>query len=57
MTPLCAQGLCFSAHAFEAVGFLHWVQLSLLDEVPDVVDTGVGGVLSEGKRGVTSRVG
>lgn len=45
MSPLCAKSRCFSAHTLEPVGFLHWVQLGLLDEVPDVIDTRVGRVL------------
>lgn len=45
MSPLCAKSRCFSAHALEPIGFLHWVQVGLLDEAPDVIDTGVGRVL------------
>lgn len=45
MSPLCAKSRCFSAHTLEPVGFLHWVQVGLLNEVPDVIDARVGSVL------------
>lgn len=45
MSPLCAKSRCFSAHTLEPIGFRHWVQVGLLDEVPDVIDTRVGRVL------------
>lgn len=49
MSPLCAQGLHFSAHRFEPIAFLHWVQVSFLKEVPEVIGTRVGRVLPESK--------
>lgn len=45
MSPLRAKSRCFSAHTLEPIGFLHGVQVGLLDEVPDVIDTRVGCVL------------
>lgn len=44
------QSLGFPARRFEPVGLLHRVQVSLLDEVPDAVGTGVGRVLAERKK-------
>lgn len=40
-----AQHLGLSAHTFEPIGLLHWVQFSLFDEVADVIVTRVGRVL------------
>lgn len=50
------QGLSFSAHTFEAVSFFHRVQVSLLNEVSDVVGSRDGCVLEEWEHGSKSDI-
>lgn len=45
-----AQSLGLSAHSFKPVGPPHGVQISFLDEVSDVIETGKRCVLEEDKR-------
>lgn len=43
-----AQHVGFSPHTFKPIGLHHRVQLSFLDEVSNVIETGDGCVLEEG---------